>query len=277
MLTSLQPNRWLARICAAVLRLNVLCIPIVAMTMLSVPAHAQGYRIGPNDVLKITVYRSADFDTVTSVSSEGTIQFPRLGTIKVAGQTSAEVAATLAAALKRAGVLLDPTVTVLVTEYRSRVVSVLGAVERPGEFPIDRDTLTIAQALARAGANFGTVGGTVSVLGDDQSKPREIIPIAALVSGERDRPVRAGEVLFVQAAATFYVSGEVQKPGAYPLEPGMTIGQAIALAGGFTPRGTAGRIKVSRKQGDATGAPQRMKFADAVVPGDLIVVGARIF
>ncbi len=276
----LQLARRFVRLCAIALqalRPNALCSACLAVIVIAAPAHAQGYRIGPNDVLKVTVYRSIDFDTTTAVSADGTIQFPRLGTVKVAGQTSAQVAATLAAGLKQAGVLLDPTVTVLVMEYRSRVVSVLGAVERPGEFPIDRDTLTIAQALARAGANFGTVGGTVSILGDDPAKPRETIPIAALVSGQRDRPVRAGEVLFVQAAATFYVSGEVQKPGAYPIEPGMTVGQAIALAGGFTPRGTAGKIKVSRKQGDVTGAPQRVKFEDAVVPGDLVVVGARIF
>lgn len=237
------------------------------------------YRIGPSDLLDIKVYRAPDLQTTARVSERGTIVMPQLGEVAVAGLTPSQTADRIAASLKASGVLLQPSVNVLVTEYRSKTVAVLGAVSRPGEIPLDRPGLTIADVLARAGANFTSDAMMVSVTRTENGKPaREEFRIADLISGGRDRPVQPGEQIFMQAAPTFFISGQVKQAGAFPVSPGLTVGQAIALGGGLTPRGTLSRISVTRK--DASGAPVKVnsvKQGTPVLPGDLISVGTRWF
>ncbi len=240
-------------------------------------ARASDYKVGAGDVLKISVYRAPDYDTTTSVTQAGDIAFAGVGRVKVAGRSVDEIASALAAALRQREIFTDPTVTVLVLEYRSSMVSVLGAVDRPGEFPVDRQGMTIAQMLARAGANLALPGGTVSIINGDARGVRQTIAVSDIISGREDRAVRPGEVIFVQAPPTFYISGEVQKPGAYPIERGLTAGQAIALAGGLTMRGTQGRMRVTRKRDEVALPPAKIGVADPVQPGDLIVVGTRLF
>jgi polysaccharide export outer membrane protein len=236
------------------------------------------YRIGAGDLLAISVYRSPDLQSSIRVGTDGTITFPSLGTVKVAGLTADAVAGKLAAGLKQRGILVAPSVNVLVSEVRSKVVLVMGAVGRPGEVPLDRPGLTLAAVLARSGAVFGTGSGVVTVMnGREETAKREQFRISDLVSGAKDREARAGEILVVESAPTIYVSGEVGRPGAFPLEPGMTVGQAIALGGGVTPRGSRGRIRVTRKEADGTTSVHKANFDMPVEPNDLIYVGQRIF
>jgi polysaccharide export outer membrane protein len=240
---------------------------------------ASDYKIGPSDLIAISVYRAPDLQMNVRVSERGTILMPQLGEVEVAGLTPSQTADRIAAALRASGILLQPSVNVLVTEYRSKTVAVLGAVARPGEIPLDRPGLTIADVLARAGANFTSDAMLVSVRGTEDGKPvREEFRIADLISGGRDRPVRAGEQIFMQDAPTFFISGQVKQAGAYPVSPGLTVGQAVALGGGLTPRGTMSRVSVTRK--DSSGLPVKVNSVKAetpVVPGDLISVGTRWF
>ncbi|NIJ08063.1 polysaccharide export outer membrane protein [Sphingomonas vulcanisoli] len=243
------------------------------------PAIAQSseYRIGPGDVLKVSVYRQADLETIVAVAGDGTIPIGTLGKVPVADLTPGEVGQRIAERLKSAGILIDPTVTVLVTEYHSQTVAVLGAVARPGEYPIDRRGITISEMLARAGANFASGGILIAV------KPRaggesENLHAADLFAGGRDRPVRNGDTIFVQTPALVFVRGEVQHPGAFPIEPGMTVDQAIAVAGGLTQRGSASGVRVTHVDvAGKAGTPQRIKLRDTVAPNDTLVVGARLF
>lgn len=243
------------------------------------PQPPPDYQIGPGDVLAITVYRAPDLQTTARVSGKGTIVMAPLGEVTVGGLTPSQTGERIAHALKTLGVFLRPSVNVLVTEYRSKTVAVLGAVSKPGEIALDRQGLTIADVLARAGATFGSGAMIVTVIGAQDGKPtREEFRVADLISGGRDRPVRAGEQLFLQEAPTFYIAGQVTRAGAYPVSPGMTVGQAIAVGGGLTQRGSLSRVKVTRK--DASGTPvtvKPVKLDTIVVAGDLIDVGARWF
>lgn len=236
------------------------------------------YRVGPGDLLSVQVYRSPDLGSQVRVATDGTIDFPALGKVTVRDLTASEIAGALATGLKQRGILVAPSVNVLVTEVRSKVAMVMGAVGRPGEVPLDRPNLTLAAVLARAGATFGTGSGVVTVMSGGEQGPREQFRIADLVSGAKDRPIRAGEILVVQAAPTVYVSGEVGRPGAFPLEPNMTVGQAIALGGGVTPRGSANRIRLARKGADGTVQPvDKVTLDTPVQPDDLITVRQRVF
>ena len=262
----------------------MLALAALAMVAAALPAPAMAqqpsdYQIGPGDVLEVKVYRAPDLETTARVSDRGTIVIPQLGDVEVAGLNPSQAGERIAGLLKSRGVFLNPSVNVLITEYRSKTVAVLGAVSRPGVIPLDKPGMSIADVLARAGANFGSPGMIVTAISDQGGKQhREECTVRDLISGGRDRPVLAGEQIFMQEPATFYISGEVAKAGAYPLTPGLTIGQAIALGGGLTPRGSNSRISVTRN--DADGTPVKVKSVKQNVPvmaGDLIVVGARWF
>lgn len=235
------------------------------------------YIVGPGDVLKISVYRAPDLDSLARIAADGTIPVGALGNVEVADLSPSAVAQRIAARLKSAGIYVDPVVNVTVAEYHSRTVSVFGAVARPGEYPIDRRDLSITEVLARAGANSPTGATLVSIV-PAGGGPVETISIGELIAANKDRPIRRGESLFVQTAAMVYVRGEVQRPGAFPIEPGLTIDQAIALAGGLTPRGSSSGVRVTHRDAqNQPMAPVRGALADKVQPNDTIVVRARLF
>jgi polysaccharide biosynthesis/export protein len=252
--------------------------PMAQQTGPSAGASAD-YQVGAGDLLSISVYRSPDLQETVRVGTDGTISFPSLGKVAVADLTAGDIAAKLAAGLKAKGILVEPSVNVLVSEVRSKVVMVMGSVQRPGEVPLDRPNLTLAAVLARAGAAFGTGSGVVTVMeGKQENAPREQVLIADLVSGAKDRNARSGEILVVQSAPTIYVSGEVGRPGSFPLEPNMTVGQAIALGGGITPRGSSGRVRVTRKMPNGTSEELKgVNFNTRLQPDDLVYVRQRLF
>ncbi len=240
---------------------------------------AADYPIGAGDLLSIAVYRSPDIGGVVRTGKDGVVVVPGVGTISLDGLTGSEAAAKIASEIKRKGILIDPSVVVLVTEVRAHVVQVMGEVGRPGSIPIDQHDMRLSTVLARAGAPFGTGAGIVMVIHPDGT--REKFLMADLVSGSNDRPVHSGEVLVVQSAALVYVSGEVGRPGAYPIEKDMTVGQALALAGGYTPSAAHGNIRVTHKApANADSGHTLIAKADLaapVLPGDLIMVGRRLF
>lgn len=126
------------------------------------------YRIGPNDLLKVTVFRVPELDRQVRVSNDGRISLPLVGALAVAGRTTAQVEADIAAGYA-AGYLRDPQVSVFVDEFASQRITVGGEVKKPGIYPITSH-LTLLQALSLAeGTNdiaslhnvlvFRTVGG----------------------------------------------------------------------------------------------------------------------
>ena len=97
------------------------------------------------------------------------------------------------------------------------------------------------------------------------------------ISTTSDVSVENGDIIYVDRAPTFYMYGEVQRPGQLRVERGMTLMQALAQAGGLTPRGTARGMQVHRK--DANGAVQvrEIKMNDPVERDDVIYVRESLF
>lgn len=256
--------------------LALLCFGILCASVPARAAQANDYRIGPGDVLKITVYRAPDMESTVRVSDQGAVSVPSIGALKVADLTASEVADKIATELKTRGIFLQPSVNVLVTEMHSKTVSVLGAVLKPGEIVLDRPGLTISEILARAGATFTSNAGRVSIV-DSAAGTKEQLSLADLASGAHDRPVHPGEVLFVQPPPTFFIRGEVNHAGEYPVTPGLTVGKAIALGGGLTDRGSASRVRLERRGPDGAVTKRSVRGKIAVEPGDLLIIGARLF
>ncbi|MEZ5656901.1 MAG: polysaccharide biosynthesis/export family protein [Sphingobium sp.] len=233
------------------------------------------YLIGPGDIIKITVYGEAVYDTSVVVDKDGSVPVYELGSVVISGLSAAQVGDKLAHEFRSKGILISPVVNVAVLEFRSKPVFIFGNVGKPGEYYLDREGLKLTDMLARSGAILGVGGGTVRII--NRAGAQTDLLAAKVLSGELDRLVTPGDTVIVTEAATFYISGEVQRGGSYPIEPGLTMGRAIALAGGLTARGARNKLKVTRK--DETGEDDTIKVraGDMVHPHDDIVVGARIF
>lgn len=246
------------------------------------PAGASAdYRVGAGDVLGLAVYRAPEMSAMVTVETDGAILVPELGRVAVDGMTVATIAARLADGYARAHILVKPVVTVTVTQLRARRISVMGAVSRPGDMALDREGMTLSRVLAQAGANFGTGDGVVTLIDpgtpDRPEGNRQKLRMGEIVAGRGDLPMRNGQVVVVEAAPLVYVSGEVGHAGVFPLQDGMTVDQAVALAGGVTARGSLGRLRITRR---TDGTPHDLSHVDRntlLQPGDVVFVRTRIF
>jgi polysaccharide export outer membrane protein len=254
-------------------------------------AAGQNYRIGPGDVLRVTVYGHEDLTQTIVIQPDGSFVFPLLGTIQVVRATPTELARHLAGMLGK-GLIRDPQVSVVVQDFRSQVVFAVGEVTRPGAYPLAGDS-TVVEILARAGPLLPKAGSEVIVVrpkgrvdgpvlpdqveGSDQAEVLRV-DMREVRGGHLEKNVRlkANDTVFVPEAARIFVSGEVRNPGAVPFEPGLTIRQAIALAGGFTADASTKNARVVRPVDGAT-ATLKLNLDEPIRPGDTIVVKAKLF
>ena len=121
----------------------------------------------------------------------------------------------------------------------------------------------------------------VTLVGNRDGKPVKIDIDLPLVlqqgRADLDVPVENGDIIYVDRAPTFYMYGEVQRPGQLRLERGMTLMQALAQAGGLTARGTERGIKVHRKDETGTVKILELKMNDPVLRDDVIYVKESLF
>lgn len=236
--------------------------------------------LGPGDSVRITVFRNPDLTTETQVSDRGTIVFPLLGEISVKGRTPAAASRHIATLLKEGQYLKNPQVTVAVTTVRSRQVSVLGHVTRPGRYTLEGAS-RLTDVLALAGGVAPTGGDVVTVMltRDGKVTKHEVdMPEMYRTGNLRNNlEVRDGDTLYVQAAPMFYIYGEVQRAGAYRLEPNMAVMHALSLGGGLTPRGTERGIQIQRRMPDGTEKRIAARPLDKVQPNDVIYVPESLF
>jgi polysaccharide biosynthesis/export protein len=236
--------------------------------------------LGVGDWVTIEIQGQRD-STSSYVNADGTITVPLAGNVPVAGISPVQAAARVAKALMDGGYFIDPHVTVRVTQPLSQLVSVLGEVETPGRFPITART-TIVDLLAQAGGMKETASDMGYLLRSDDTGHTVNYPIKLnMANGSKEAPptwvLQGGDSLVVPRADHFSVIGEVTTPGRYPLEPGMTVIQAIARAGGITERGSERRIQV--KRADKPGHYQTLsaKAGDPVMADDIIRVKESLF
>jgi polysaccharide export outer membrane protein len=241
-------------------------------------ADEANYRIGSGDELQITVYGSADPAVVAIVDEDGTITVPLLGRVGVGGLTRGEAARQLAN-LYRAGLYYrNPQVSVQILQYRSNVATVTGYVARPGRYILTRDRGSVTEVVGQAGGiqPNGSSRATVirTVNGVEQ---RLTVDVGAILQGlAPDFVLQPGDRVLINAAQRFFIRGAVQRPGSFEVEPGLTIGQALALGGGLTDRGTDRKVRVYRVI-NGVRTKYRAALGDAVRQGDELVVGERLF
>lgn len=238
---------------------------------------SDGYRIGPDDLLEVRIPDLLDvtgglgsarhgseipvvaqapvFGQGVRVSADGQITLPVVGAIHAAGLTAPALEQDIARRLIAAGILRRPQVSVQIAEHRSRVVAVVGSVERPGLYPVTRPAATLADLIWAAGGPNRDAGRVVefvpapadgSAQGDSPLNPshatakgnpvRLDLQMLLQPTGQQahllNPPVRPGDVISLSPAGNVQVDGWVEKPGSYPLTRGLTLTGAVAAAGG---------------------------------------------
>lgn len=239
----------------------------------SAPASAsqvdERYRIGPGDVLDIRVFNRPQLSRESvRVDQSGLIQMPLIeGDIKAACLTEAELAkeiATLYLKYQR-----HPYVNVFVKEYSSTPVAVIGAVEKPGRFQLQR-RVRLLELLAFAGGQTEKAGGRIQLartggISSCEAPPADASDLAisesfiyfnlkdTLRGDAKSNPwIQPGDVITLPEADQAYVVGNVFKPQAVPLKDPVTVSQAIAMAGGTLPATKSSAIRIIRQSPGST-------------------------
>jgi polysaccharide export outer membrane protein len=228
-----------------------------------------GDKLGVGDAVHVTVFQQPDLTTDARISEKGTLNVPLVGEVKLAGLTQGEAGAQIAAELKKGKYLVNPQVSVAVTTVRSRQVSVLGLVARPGRYPLEDTSNRLSDIIAAAGGISAGGSETVTVLRNGRSE--RVDALATNFS------LQNGDTVNVERAPVFYIYGEVARAGAYRIEPNMTVMQAIAAGGGITPRGSDRRLKLRRPAADGKVAESDARLQDAIQADDVIYVKEALF
>jgi polysaccharide export outer membrane protein len=161
----------------------------------------QSYQIGPMDVLDISVFKVPELTKTVQVADNGTINLPLLGEVPAAGKTTQQVERDLTAKLG-ARYLQNPQVTVMIRENNSQHVTVQGAIEKPGVYPLKGKT-TLLELVAMAGGFKDTSDSTVLVLRNSEGKRSAAkFDVADIQKGQAEDPtVQSDDVIVAGSSA----------------------------------------------------------------------------
>jgi polysaccharide export outer membrane protein len=281
---------------------------IVLLIFFSFPpvqsAEEAAYRIGRSDILEITVWQSPDLTKTIEVESDGTIAYPILGKLGVAGLTPQELEKKIREKLAQ-GYVKDPQVSVAVKEFNSKKILVFGEVTKPGLYKL-KGPVPVLELLFMVGgvkqdAKRMTVIRPLNVHEDaiptallptaeegtrpNDARALEVDLISLLSKGDLSQNVMIspGDTIYVSSGTgqRYYVLGQVVNPGPYEWVQEITVLEAIKIAGGGTIRAALNRITVRKKQGareetikvNVTDIMKGKKEDDTVImPDDVIIV-----
>lgn len=231
------------------------------------------YRIGAGDVLSVIVWEQTEFNEGESnyvVDKDGTIFFPYVGKVRVAGKTTSNVRDMITNGLR--GAIASPQVDVKVAEYRSTKVYVVGEVSEPGHKPITDVPMTVVDAISAAGGAT-TEADLVNV---KLTRGNDVIPVD-LLAIQRDGHIarnvllKDGDILHVpnKKGRKVYVLGEVMEPASLLMEDhSMSLTEALNDAGSINPfTANPSNIYVIRGEPDNT----EIYYLDARTPTALVL------
>jgi polysaccharide export outer membrane protein len=261
-------------------RLALLFLLATGIALAQAPQRSEPV-LGVGDVVRITVYQNPDLSVEARVSELGQINFPLIGAVTIGGLSVSQAQALIEKRLRDGGFVLKPQVTIQTTQIRSSQISILGQVAKPGRFPIEIVGSRVSEMIAAAGGVVPGGADVVTLVGNRDGKPVKLdIDLPLILQNGRadlDVPVENGDIIYVDRAPTFYMYGEVQRPGQLRLERSMTLMQALAQAGGLTARGTQRGIRVHRKDEAGVVQIRELQMNDRVERDDVIYVRESIF
>lgn len=223
-----------------------------------------GYIIGPDDVLGISVVNFQNLSSQAVVLPDGTVTLPLLGSVKAEGKTTDEFAAVLAKEWDK--FVVEPVVSVAITQKRSAQILVNGFVQRPGPMT-HRPGLLISEVMMAVGgalpagdlsqAKLTRRSGAVEVL--DLTKPETIR------GTDRDIELAEGDILFIpEQRQQISVVGEVNRPGSFEYRDEMKVLDVITLAGGLKETAHLSGAKLERN-----GVEEPLDLSALYLEGDM--------
>jgi polysaccharide biosynthesis/export protein len=259
----------------------------------------ENYRVGPGDLLEISILRLPEISRGYWVTAQGTIELPFVGRIKVQEKTGQELAVFIADRL-RGDYLVDPQVSIIVRRATPQFF-IQGAVRIPGVYSLE-SAPTLLELITISGGLNATYGATAFIV--HKSVPSQqsirvgnsatadaVLPeyelrkasINALLRGDfsENVTIEPNDIVHIPPADVFFVAGEVKAPGSFALKEGTTLRQAISLAQGSTPTAAPTRAIIFRENSDGqkreipvdVSAVMRGRNPDmAILANDIIVV-----
>lgn len=244
-------------------------------------AFASG-EIGPGDRVKVTVLGADDLSREASVSADGNISLPVVGSYKIAGKTSDQAATELRTILRKW--VKEPLVTVDLVQKAALVVVVSGRVKKPGAYAITQQTTLLELVVLAGGPDTNADLANVSMVHSGGKTP-EAIDLQAFIDGKTltsNRLLSTGDIIMVPEKVStlgmVFVLGEVKRLGSYELRQGMRIHEAIGEAGGTTDMADPQAASLKSKDGeprkfDLVKALAQDPVEDKVLsPGDTIYI-----
>jgi polysaccharide biosynthesis/export protein len=265
--------------------------PGTASAAPSVPEALGDYKIGPKDLLEIKVFEIPDLGGERRVTDAGMISLPLLGDIPVAGLTATQLADRLNNMLT-AKYVNRANVSVVVKEFASKPVSIVGSVHRPGSLNVS-GYWTLLQAISAAGGLTETAGRKIYILRTSDNGLSDTLEVKVddlfqASASQWNVTLAPGDVVNVPAKRTvrIFCLGEVKQPGAleFDSDDRITLLAVIAKAGGLTDRASHS-IRIKRRGPDGKDTEQIANFnrivsgkdADPVLRGDDVVVAKESF
>ncbi len=245
---------------------------ILMATLSSKKDPSRDYRIGPEDLLEISVLEDEKLNKTVRVSFQGNINLPLLGVLKVKGLTASELEREIRDLLAEK-YFQDPNVSVFIKEYRNQRISIIGAVEKPGVYDVSGQR-TVLDLLAISGGlkeDAGQLLFLIRLPKTEEEFPKKmeekgstqdtvktfIIDLEELlVKGDLSLNLALlhGDVINIPVSGKIYVGGQVKTPGGFPMKgKKITISQAVALAGGLTDKAAGSDTKIFRYQETGSG------------------------
>lgn len=234
------------------------------------------YRLGAGDTITIKVYGEDDLSRDASITAACKIEVPLIGGVEVCGKTTDQVGETIRRRLAD-GFLREPNVFVGVSTYGSQKVEVKGNVKKPGVYVLTGPT-TLSAAVTLAGGPESPNVIRVRLVSDDGTVEHSLDQM----SSTSPVWVEPGDVVELLPPVTVQVFGQVEESGPVAYEPGMTVTQALGLAGGATELAGLGRAYIRRADGSQERVNIRRiqlgKDEDVVLqPDDQLVIRRSIF
>jgi polysaccharide biosynthesis/export protein len=266
----------------------ILCLMLASLLITGPSRAADATLLGAGDVVKITVYGQPDLTTVTRIAESNNITFPLIGDVVIGGLSTAFAEDKISLLLSSKGFVKNAQVNIFVEQRLqtlSNSVTILGQVVRPGKYSLQSAAVegvqTLIDLIAAAGGTTSSAAGHIILIkqqGDRQKKIRVDL-FKILDEGDYEQSnhrLNGGDIVFVPEMDVFYIYGQVQRPGRYRLERGMTVMQALSVGGGITERGSEKGIQVKRRVKGAL-TTFGVKPEDELAKDDVIYVKESLF
>jgi len=286
------------------LSLNIVIILLLFLFTPAILFAQQDYKVGPGDVLDITVWKEPNLTKVITVDEKGNINLPLLGEVSVLDFNCKQTETLLSRKLKEGGYILDPKVNVLVKEYKSKKIMIFGLTSDPGIHYL-KGKADVLELISETGIiqSAGTMvihRGALNRREDFQKPLSETsknsnssddvltVDLHALLAAadlSQNIQIKPGDIIYISTGTKFtvYVMGEVKNPGPYTFNKGLTLLKAIDKAGGTSQFASINKIKILREKENSDEKEEiriRMKDIERgdksqdieLKPGDVVVV-----